>query len=111
MTMISSLSLAAAAMTGCKKFSCWRSGRRRKSEDPHHEVHRRRDKRNTKSHAALAAAHLTAAGDTITIGTNVLDHAFALTISAQVVMPGEVAVSAAKLGAIAGSFPGNSNIN
>jgi DNA polymerase-3 subunit beta len=53
----------------------------------------------------LCAVHLKATIDMLTISTNVLDHALALTVPATVEVPGEVAVSAVKLAGLAAGFP------
>jgi DNA polymerase III subunit beta len=54
--------------------------------------------------AGLEAVRLTAADDELTIAADVLDFAITLTVPAVVESPGEVAVSASKLSALAAGF-------
>lgn len=69
------------------------------------------DTKSARSIAALEAARLATMGDTVTITTNALDHVLATTLPAVgVEVAGEVAVSAARLAALAASFPSESAI-
>jgi DNA polymerase III subunit beta len=68
------------------------------------------DDRTAKKIPALAAVHLAAAGDIITITTNVLDFALTLTVPATIEAPGELAVSAARLAALVAGFPHEASV-
>jgi DNA polymerase-3 subunit beta len=63
------------------------------------------DDKAAKKIPALTAVRLVATGDTVTFTANVLDFALTLTVPAAVETPGELAVSAAKLAALAAGFP------
>jgi DNA polymerase III subunit beta len=55
--------------------------------------------------AALEAVHLKAADGAVRISANVLDHALALKVSAEVGAQGELAVSGSRIAALAAGFP------
>ena len=68
------------------------------------------DDRRVKKNQALEAVHLTLDGASVKISANVLDHAVELTVSAVVEEGGTLALSGARLAALAGGFPSKAEI-
>src|SRR5262245_50374943 len=68
------------------------------------------DDRRVKKNQALEAVHLTPDGASVKISANVLDHAVELTLSAVVEEGGTLALSGARLAALAGGFPSKAEI-
>src|SRR5262245_24785512 len=68
------------------------------------------DDRRVKKNQALEAVHLTPDGASVKISANVLDHAVELTVSAVVEEVGTLALSGARLAALAGGFPSKAEI-
>jgi DNA polymerase III subunit beta len=68
------------------------------------------DDRRVKRNQALEAVHLTPDGASVKISANVLDHALELTVSAAVEEGGTLALSGARLAALAGGFPSKAGV-